>query len=240
MELFIYTLTTSLIDGLSTTPQILILLFLLTTAKPAVRSSFYILGISFFYLLAGILATMEFTHLNDLFRWLNGLVDSQPDRSYYFSQVLVGTGLIIAAAVYYFRRPKEIDRAGKISEFLRKLNGFTAFLIGSTVTIGGLPGSVVYFAALDKIITGGIPQSIQIFYILLYNLIYILPMVVPLVIYILFHKKVEELAAKMHASVILWNRVLMVISLLVLGCLLLADSAFFYATSRPLFVHKLF
>lgn len=239
MELFLYTLSTSLIDGLSTTPQILILLFLLTTEKPVVRSAFYIFGISFFYLLAGILATFEFTRIHELFNWLNGLVDSQPDRSYYFSQIVVGAGLVIGSVFYYLRKPKSIEQNGKVSAFLKRLNGITAFLIGSVVTIGGLPGSVVYFAALDRIITSGNPQGPQVLYILFYNLIYILPMVVPLAIYVLFHKKIEELAVKMHASILLWNRILMTAALAILGSLMLADSVFYYLYAKPIFIHKL-
>lgn len=239
MELFLYTLSASLIDGLSTTPQILILLFLLTTERPVVRNSFYILGISFFYLLAGILATFEFTRVHELFNRLNGLVDSQPDKAYYFAQIVLGAGLIALAAIYYFKRPKEIDRKGKVSRLLRGLNGPTAFFIGSIVTIGGLPGSIVYFAALDRIITAGIPHPQQVLLVLLYNFFYILPLVIPLAIYLLLHKKVEELAARMHSSVLFWNRILMAVALLILGCLMVADSVWFYAFTRPIFLHRL-
>jgi hypothetical protein len=239
MDLFLFVLATSLIDGLSTTPQIIILLFLLTTEKPVVRSVFYIAGVSFFYLLAGFLAAMPATHLIDLFNKLNSMVESQPDRVYYLTQVIVGAGLIIGAVIYFFSKPKPMISDGRVSRLLKNLNGFTAFLIGSIVTIGGLPGSVVYFAALDRIVTSGVPFSTQTIVIILYNLVYILPLVLPLVIYVLLHKKVEELAARMHTGIVYWNKVLMLIVLLVFGSMMVADSAVFHFTSRPLFAHKL-
>jgi hypothetical protein len=239
MDLFLFVLATSLIDGLSTTPQIIILLFLLTTEKPVVRSVFYIAGISFFYLLAGFLAAAPSTRLIELFNRLNSMVDAQPDRVYYLSQVIVGAGLIAGAVIYYFSKPKPMISEGRVSRLLKNLNGFTAFLIGSIVTIGGLPGSVVYFTALDRIVTSGAPYSTQAAAIVIYNLVYILPLVLPLAIYVLLHKKVEELAAKMHTGIVYWNKVLMLIVLAVFGALMLADSAVFFATARPLFAHKL-
>lgn len=228
-----------MIDGLTTTPQIIILLFLLTTERPVMRSLFYIAGISFFYFLAGLLAALPFTHVIDLFKRLNALVEAQPDRTYYLFQTVLGTGIIIAAVIYYFSKPRPMIEEGKVSRLLKNLNGFTAFLIGAVVTIGGLPGSVVYFGALDRIVTSGMPFTGQLLVILVYNLVYILPMVIPLVIYILLHKKVEELAVKMHTGIVFWNKILMLLVLAVFGALLLADSVSYYLTSRPIFAHKL-
>jgi hypothetical protein len=238
MEIFIFILITSLIDGFSTTPQILILLFLLTTQKPIARSVFYSAGISFFYFLAGVLATLKFSHFSDLAKSLNSLALSLSDTVYYLIQMILGIALFIGAGFYYFRKYKPMQ-SGKIARFLQGLNWFTAFIIGAIITIGGLPGSVAYFTALDRLVTSELPHALQVAHVLVYNVIYIIPLVIPLVLYLIFHKKVEELTSKMRDGIIKWNKIFLAIALTVIGILLIADAAGFFLFHNPIFLNKL-
>lgn len=114
-----------------------------------------------------------------------------------------------------------------------------AFLIGAVVTLGGLPGSIAYFAALDRLLTAALSWPAQAGYVLLYNVVYVLPLAVPLAAYLLLHRRVEDFAARLKVQVVRWNRVFMAIVLLAFGLLLLADSSLYFLAGRPIFVHKL-
>jgi cytochrome c biogenesis protein CcdA len=237
--MLLFILSTSLVDGLTTTPQILILFFILTTVRPERRAWAYIAGVSVFYFLAGLAATLPAVRARDLFRLLNGAVAGGPDGVYYAVQAAVGFGLLAGGFAYYFRKPKELDREGRVARLLAGSGVMRAFLIGAAVTLGGLPGSVAYFAALDRLLTAGLTWPAQAAYILVYNVVYVLPLVVPLTLYLLLHRRIEDFAARLKLQVVRWNRVFLAVVLLVFGLTLLADSSFYFFAGKPIFSNRL-
>src|SRR5271157_4697390 len=98
-ELIFFIITASFYDGVSTFQQVLILILLLTTARPVGNSLGYTLGLSAAYIACGIAGLFMADKLNAMVQTLFPNLSGISNPAYYRAQMALGIILFVSGPI---------------------------------------------------------------------------------------------------------------------------------------------
>ncbi len=241
IQLIIFVTLTALIDGITTTQQVVLFGLLLSTEKPAGNSGWFIIGISSLYFICGLAGYIFINTLNDFigrFFKYYGI----PDRVYYFAGAVAGIIIIAALPVWIIigKSRKAKPRSHPLFDKIKRFNPSISFLLGAFISVSGFPTAVLYIGTIVKLFSANTPLPAAVVFIAYYNILYALPMALPFAIFLIFRDRFEGMGKMLHIHVIKWNSVLTFIILSVSGLLLLVNSIAFFETGKPIISSRLF
>lgn len=100
----------------------------------------------------------------------------------------------------------------------------SAFSIAAGMAVVGLPGAVLYFAAIDQILRAELPALGIINAVLFYNVVYLSPLMLIVLSRRLFGTRADPLFEAVAKFLERWGKRLMFFGLLGLGAVLVADA----------------
>ncbi len=199
------------IDSLNPTATAL-QVYLLTTAKPIVRSIAFIAGIFLSYWTVGLLATFGFTSLiTSMLGTLGGWI--------YVIEFVLGITLICVS--YTLNLSSNSNQTAKKQP--RSLHPIRTFLLGMSVTLLEVPTALPYLAAIERLARAKLSLLNLAVILGFYNLVFVIPLIWLLCIYITLQKKSAKLLRQVNQAIVKWSPKILQILLFVMGTLLVAD-----------------
>lgn len=146
---------------------------------------------------------------------------------------------IIAVLLLWFGikllRPSKETKTKKEFGDGNSLNMISAFGIGATINLIGLPFAIPYFAALDQILKANMDWIDSLGVLALYNVIYVAPFGILILIKILFGKAGENILQKINNLMEKAGKVLLPVMMILLAAALLIDAILYFGTGKPWF-----
>lgn len=233
LDLTLFVSGTALLDSVTTTQQIIILILLFSTDKPIRTSLGFILGVTGAYLLCGFVGLAFVGQLNAMVKAFVPNLDAVADPTYYQVQAVLGFVLVVAGPVYWFfqSRSKRPSMENQLLSRLKRMNFWIALGLGAFLSATSFPAALPYVAAIEKI--AGTPLGLegQWGFIVLYNLVYALPLVVPFVLFVILR---EGIIHQLHLHVQKLNTLLTIVLLSGMGLFLMADSCAYFWWGKAL------
>jgi len=223
LDLTLFISGTALLDSVSTTQQIVILILLFSAPRPGRTSLGFILGITTAYFVCGLVGLALVNQWNAAVK--------VPDATAYAIQAALGIVLVVSGPGYwyYLRKTKRPTAEDKLMALMQRMNFRTTFGLGAVLSTVSFPAAVPYLAALGKIAAAPLGWPTQAGLVALYNLIYALPLVVPFVLFLVLR---EGIVHRLHIHTRRLNTVVTVVLLSAMGLYLLADSCAFFWGGR--------
>jgi cytochrome c biogenesis protein CcdA len=209
----------ALLDSISMIPLCVApLAAILGGSRPTLGAVSFSGGIFLVYLGSGFLLLLGLDTLfnalgSGVSRWLN-----QPNTLELLLQIAVGVVMVGFAWKLTKAREIHVDRgaSGTISPS-------QGFVLGTVLTLVGLPGAFPYFGAIDQILRADLGYAGGGFALLFYNIVFLLPFVALLIVRFLFPTRSEEICQRVAFVVTHWGRKLIVALLVCLGIVFVAD-----------------
>jgi len=239
LDLSLFVAGSALFDSVSTSLQILVLVFLFSTRKPIRTSLGFILGVSLAYFACGLVGLALVDHLNALVKLFLPDLDAVPDRAYYQAELVVGVGLTLAGPAWelWRRRSGRPPLENRWIEVFKQMNLPVAFVVGALLSTTSFPAALPYVAALEKIAAAHLPGAGALTMVALYNLVYALPMLVPFLVFVVLR---EAVLPRLHLHAQNLNRWLTIALLSGMGLFTVADAAAFFRTGHALMATRFF
>lgn len=226
-DLLVLLLPIALVDSFNPTATGTIIV-LLATPRPVVRVGAAIAGFGAAYFAFGALVVLGADGLvAELSRWF-----ASPPPLYYVAQVALALALLAFAARTARSRPAEQPRASLSARWLG--SPWTAFGLGAALNIGELPTAFPYLAALERVAISGVTAMEALAALAVYAVIFVLPLVVILLVYLRLRERAAPALAQLNAAVERWAAPVVLVGALLLGGLLLVDSAAFFLRGEGL------
>lgn len=239
LQLILLLVPIALVDSLNPT-AIGTIILLLTTQRPLPRTIAAILGFLAVYLVFGLAVVFGAGALiNQIGAWV-GEVFRNPPPILYIIQLVIAFGLI-----YYawrlFRKDQHAGeeggekRSAKTLSLPKSLTPMATFILGIGLNASELPTALPYLAALERIVNTGVSQVEAVLALIVYNLIFILPLVAIVGIYVARRAEAERLMQRVSDGIQAWSGRILKWGSLLIGIVLVADSAVFFLAGRGIF-----
>lgn len=239
MELALFIAGAALFDSVSTSQQILVLIFLFSTVKPVRTSLGFILGIVLAYFACGLAGLAFVDQLNALVRLFVPNLDRVDDGAYYRAEWLLGLVLMVAGPAWewYRRRSGRPPLENRWVAVFKRMTWPVAFVVGALLSSTSFPAALPYVASIEKIAAAHLPQATGVALVALYNLVYALPLLVPFVLFVVLR---EAVLPRLHRHAPAFNRWLTIGLLSALGLVSLVDATWYFATGHALMATRFF
>lgn len=219
IELLAILTPVGLLDSASIVPLcIVIMVVLLTGARPVFRSFLFIVGVFLVYLGCGLLILVG---LQSVFDEINAYVIrlwKYPETDELIVQVILGIILLAFGLRMARRRNKD---AGK--PVTSGMTAQQAFLAGAGLTIVGLPGAVPYFAAIDLILRADLAPMPTMLALGYYNVVFVLPLAAIVAVSLILGEHSQGPLDAIRQWLDRWGQRVIVVLLMSLGAILVAD-----------------
>jgi len=239
LDLSLFVAGTALFDSVSTSQQIIVLIFLFSTAKPIRTSLGFILGIALAYFACGLVGLAFVDQLNNLVKLFVPNLDAVTDAAYYQAELFLGILLAVAGPgwEWYRRRTNRPPMENRWIEVFKRMNIPVAFLVGAVLSSTSFPAALPYIAAIEKIAAAHLSTGAAVGYISLYNLVYALPLLIP---FGLFAVLKEAVLPKLHLHAQTFNRWTTIVLLSGMGLFSVADAGWYFVTGHALMPSRFF
>jgi cytochrome c biogenesis protein CcdA len=199
--------------------------FAVGSKRPMINANAVLLGWFTLYFISGIILAIGFEKISYF------IANPRPIDFYIESVVAV---LLFWLAIRCFKkedpRKKEKDYGDA-----NALKTSSAFFIGASINLIGLPFAIPYFAALDQILKADFTWIPALLTLLIYNILYILPFFLLIVIRYIFREKSDPLFTTISEKMEKIGNVLLPLFLILIGGALLTDAILYFSTGQPLF-----
>ncbi len=199
-------------------------IFSLGSRKPLLNSFFILSGWFILYLVAGIAIVLGLDAVIYLL--------ANPRPVDFIIEIIIGVLLCWLGLIMFFGKKKkkepEYDDAAS-------LKPSSAFWIGASINLIGLPFAIPYFAVIDQILKADLNWTTALSILFIYNLLYIIPFAALLLIRILFKEKSGEIFSKINSVMEQIANILIPFILIALGAALIADAVFYFSRGSSLF-----
>ena len=199
--------------------------FALGSYRPVLNALAVLSGWLVLYFIAGIILALG---LDAMIAFLES-----PRPIDFYVETIVAFFLIWLA----LRCCKKKDPRKKEKDFgeASSLGFFSAFAIGATINLIGLPFAVPYFAAIDQILKADMDWTGAVSVLFIYNLLYILPFTILIIIQYIYKEESRSLFSKINEKMEKIGAILLPAILLLLAAALLTDAVYYFITSKPLY-----
>ena len=202
-------------------------IYALASRRPYATSIAVLAGWFCVYLVSGVI-------LAEGIDWIAARLAS-PGPIEFGVQLAVGV-LMLWAGFQAVRASSPPRRAAKKPEFneSRGLGMGSAFLLGASINLIGLPFAVPYFAAVSQIVKADPEYVVGFFVLVLYNLLYILPFLGVVAVQAVFREQSQPWLERLSYWMERVGNVVLPGLLLLLGAALLIDAAVYFVTGTAL------
>ena len=209
----------ALLDSTSIVPLCVVpLATILGGNRPILSSTAFLMGVFIVYLCCGLLLLAGFDALFQIVgaelaqRW------KHPDTLDLLLQVTLGSVMIAFAWKLANTRQTHGEHGATGS-----MAPGQSFILGSVLTVIGLPGAFPYFGAIDQILRVGPKPTVAAITLVFYNLMFILPLVCLIIMKVYLGKASDLVFQRVAQFSELWGRRLIVSVLFLVGIALLVD-----------------
>ena len=200
-------------------------IFALGSKKPLLNANAVLFGWLILYFIAGIILALGLESISEFL--------ANPRPIDFYIEIVVGV-LLVWLALRCFKKE---DPRKKEKDFgaADELKTSTAFWIGASINLIGLPFAIPYFAAIDQILKSDLDWFPAVMALLIYNLLYILPFTLLILIRYVYKEKSDHLFASINEKMEKLGNIILPLMLLLIGGVLMADAIKFFLTAEPLF-----
>ena len=209
----------ALLDSTSIVPLCVVpMAAILGGNRPILSSTAFLMGVFIVYLCCGLLLLLGFDALFQIVgaelsqRW------KHPDTLDLILQVTLGSVMIAFAWKLAKSRQTHGERGATGS-----MTPWQSFMLGSVLTVIGLPGAFPYFGAIDQILRVDPKPTVAALTLAYYNLMFILPLVCLIIIRVYLGNAGDLVFQRVAQFSDLWGRRLIVSVLFLVGIALLVD-----------------
>jgi len=199
-------------------------IFSLGSNKPFVNSAAILTGWLILYFTAGIILALGLDAIIDLF------VNPRPIDFVIETVLGILLGWLGLKMFFGKKKKKEPEYDDAIS-----LKPLSAFWIGASINLIGLPFAIPYFAVVDQIFKADLDWISSLLFLLIYNLLYILPFSILLLIRVLYREKSDEIFSKINSVMERIADIFIPFILFGIGLALIADAVYYFSTGSSLF-----
>ena len=151
----------------------------------------------------------------------------------FYIESVVALLLFIFGFKFLFQ--KSAQKAKQEYDPSSKLNAISAFGIGATINLIGMPFAIPYFAALDQILKANLSVAASLVALFIYNLLYILPFAILVVIKLAMGEKANPIFENVNHWMEKIGKILLPGMMILLGGALAYDAFLFFTTGTPWF-----
>jgi cytochrome c biogenesis protein CcdA len=200
-------------------------IFTLGSKRPLLNANAVLFGWLSLYFIAGIILALSLESISEFL--------ANPRPIDFYIEIVVGV-LLIWLALRCFKkedpRKKEKDYGEADS-----LKTSSAFWIGASINLIGMPFAIPYFAAIDQILKTDLEWFPAVMALLIYNLLYILPFTLLILIRSVYKEKSDHLFASINEKMEKLGNIILPLMLFAIGGILIVDAIKYFVTGEPLF-----
>jgi len=199
--------------------------FALGSKRPLLNANAVLFGWLSLYFIAGIILALSLESISEFL--------ANPRPIDFYIETVVGV-LLIWLALRCFKkedpRKKEKDYGEADS-----LKTSSAFWIGASINLIGMPFAIPYFAAIDQILKTDLEWFPAVIALLIYNFLYILPFCLLIVVRYVYKEKSDQLFVLINEKMEKLGNIILPLMLFAIGGILIADAIKYFVTGEPLF-----
>lgn len=199
-------------------------IYALGSKKPIYYAGMILLGWLVVYFGSGILLALG---LESMMEFLN---NPRPVDFYIESVVAV---LLIWFGIRFLFPSKQPQKQQFDKD--KSLSAVSAFGIGATINLIGMPFAIPYFAALDQILKANLSWTASLSALMVYNLLYILPFAIIIFIKLVMGDKSDRFLQTINTWMEKIGKILLPGMMIFIGLALIADAVKYFTTGLPLF-----
>lgn len=197
-------------------------IYTLGSRKPYLNSVLILLGWFVIYFICGIalaLGLEAVTHFLD-----------NPRPADFYIETVVSV-LLLWLAIHMLRK-KEGKRKKKDFGEADTVSPVSAFMIGASINLIGMPFAIPYFAVIDQMLKADLSWTGGVLVLFVYNLLYILPFGVLIIIRHLSREKSEIIFSKISGWMDRVSAVLIPVMMIIIALIFLTDAVVYFTTGR--------
>jgi len=195
-------------------------IFALGSKRPYLNSVMILLGWFIVYFVSGIILALG---LDAILDFLNN-----PRPVDFYIETVVSL-LLIWLAVKMIRK-KGSARKEKKLDGVESVGPWSAFGLGASVNLIGMPFAIPYFAVIDQILKEDLTTTGALFVLFIYNFLYILPFAILIIIRKISGEKSAQLFSKINSWMEKGSAVIIPILFIVIALVLLSDAVYYFVT----------
>jgi len=199
--------------------------FALGSKRPLLNANAVLFGWLTLYFLSGIILALGLESISEFL--------ANPRPIDFYIETVVGI-LLIWLALRCFKKEDPRKKEKELGD-ADNLKTSSAFWIGASINLIGMPFAIPYFAALDQILKFDLSWLAAVSALLLYNLLYILPFFVLIIIRYAYKEKSDQLFATINEKMEKLGNIILPLLILAIGGILIVDAIKFFITGKPLF-----
>lgn len=204
------TISMALIDSVNQS-SLAIVVYLLSSPKPIIRTLNFLLGVYIANFIAGYLLIFGFADF--IYQFIEN-----PTRRELLFELAIGS-VSFMTGIYLSPKPT-LPEPPKLKKCYSPIR---AFLSGFFLTLGQLPFAIPFLYLIQTLAKEASSLAIPL-YLLLFNLIVTLPLLALLFLYLFLHVKALPLIKKTEIFIDRYSPLFVKVALIVLGLILLIDS----------------
>jgi cytochrome c biogenesis protein CcdA len=199
--------------------------FSLGSKRPLLNANAILLGWLSLYFIAGIILALGLESISEFL--------ANPRPIDFYIETVVGI-LLIWLALRCLKKENPRKKEKELGE-ADSLKTSSAFWIGASINLIGLPFAIPYFAAIDQILKTDMEWFPAVIALLIYNLLYILPFSLLIVVRYFYKEKSDQLFATINEKMEKISNIILLLLLFLIGGALLTDAIKYFVTGDPLF-----
>jgi threonine/homoserine/homoserine lactone efflux protein len=200
-------------------------IYALGSKKPKRNSIMVLLGWFVIYFLSGILLAIG---LESIMTFIHN-----PRPIDFYIEIVVAALLIVFGLKFLLKPNKKQEKKGYGDT--STLTGWSAFGMGATINLTGLPFAIPYFAALDQILKADFGWTESLLALLIYNLLYIAPFVAITFLKIILGDRSAKLFEQINDWMERIGTVILPVMMIAIAAALIIDAYLYFTTGVPWF-----
>jgi threonine/homoserine/homoserine lactone efflux protein len=200
-------------------------IFALGSKRPLLNANAVLIGWLVLYFIAGIILALGLESISNFF--------ANPRPIDFYIESVVGV-LLIWLGLRSFKKEDPRKKEKEYGE-ADTLKTSSAFWIGVSINLIGLPFAIPYFAAIDQILKTDLEWFPVVIALLIYNLLYILPFCLLIVVRYVYNERSDKLFASINEKMEKLGNIVLPLILFAIGGILIADAIKYFITGEPLF-----
>ena len=199
--------------------------FALGSKRPLLNANAVLFGWLTLYFIAGIILALGLESISEFL--------ANPRPIDFYIEIIVGL-LLIWLALRCFKKDDPRKKEKELGD-ADNLKTSSAFWIGASINLIGMPFAIPYFAAIDQILKTDMDWFPAVLALLIYNLLYILPFGLLIVVRYVYKEKSDQLFATINEKMEKLGNIILPLMLFAIGGILIADAIKYFITGEPLF-----
>ena len=194
------------------------LIILLGGPRPLFLSTALLAGIFVTYLVCGLLVLFGLQSVFDTINAYGLKVWQDPNTEELIFQILIGFVLVLLGLRIARARKQQTEKKGPTA-----VTAGQTFLAGAGMTIVGLPGDVLYLAAINLILRGDLTTRQEVMVLFGFNIVYVAPLAAIVAMSLVLGERGHRLLQDTRGFFDRWGQRLIISLMLLLGALLIMD-----------------